>query len=285
MTPRVSLVTGASSGIGLAVVRRLAARGDHLTLVARGVEALERTAEEARAAGAASVHIAPTDVGDDDAVAECVRGTLARHGRIDDVVCSAGVVSYGRTEEVPPEVFEGVLRTNVLGVVNVVRHVLPPMRARGLGSIVVVSSVVGHLTVPTMTPYVMSKWAVRALCRQLQVENRDVGVSVSCVSPGGVDTPIYPHAANYTGNAGTPPPPVLSPDAVARVIVRRLERPRRNTQVPMLNHVLRLGFVATPRVYDRLIGPLFARLATDADRTVRATAGNVLSSLQKVDHR
>lgn len=285
MSPRVSLVTGASSGIGRAVVLRLAERGDHLTLVARGVEALEETAEEARARGAASVHVAPTDVGDDEAVGERVREVLARHGRIDDVVCSAGVAAYGRAEEIPPEIFEAVLHTNVIGVVNVVRHVLPSMRARDTGSIVAIGSVIGHLAVPTMTPYVMSKWALRSLCRQLQVENRDVGVGISHVAPGGVDTPIYPHAANFHGHPGTPPPPVLQPEAVARVVVRRLERPRRQTQVPVVNHVLRLGFVAAPRVYDAMVGPLFARLASDTSRTVGTTAGNVLSSLQKVAHR
>ncbi|MFO6451527.1 MULTISPECIES: SDR family NAD(P)-dependent oxidoreductase [unclassified Aeromicrobium] len=285
MSPRVSLVTGASSGIGRAVVLRLAERGDRLALVARGVEVLEETAEEARARGAASVHVAPADVGDDEAIGERVREVLARHGRIDDVVCSAGVAAYGRAEEVPPEIFEAVLHTNVIGVVNVVRHVLPSMRARDEGSIVVVGSVVGHLAVPTMTPYVISKWALRSLCRQLQVENRDVGVGISHVAPGGVDTPIYPHAANVHGHPGTPPPPVLQPDTVARVVVRRLERPRRQSQVPALNHLLRLGFVAAPRVYDAMVGPLFARLASDASRTVGATAGNVLSSLQKVDHR
>lgn len=285
MSPRVSFITGASSGIGRATVLRLAARGDHLALVARGVEALEETAEEARRLGAASVHVVPADVGDDEAIGERVREVLARHGRIDDVVCSAGVVSYGRAEEVPPEIFEAVLRTNVMGVVNVVRHVLPSMRARDAGSIVVIGSLVGHLTVPTLTPYVMSKWAVRSLCRQLQVENRDVNVGISHVGPGGVDTPIYPHAANVHGHPGTPPPPVLHPDAVARLVVRRLERPRRQSQVPVINHVLRLAFATAPRVYDAWIGPLFARLASDPSRTVAPTAGNVLSSWQKVDHR
>jgi NAD(P)-dependent dehydrogenase (short-subunit alcohol dehydrogenase family) len=279
-TPRVILVTGASSGIGRAAARQAASRGDHLVLAARDERTLKETAAECDAAGAASTLVVPMDVGDDDAVASCVRQVLDRHGRLDGVAHSAGVVAYGRIEDVPPEVFEGVLRTNLLGSVNIARHVVPVFRRQGRGALVLVGSIVGHLGVPGMSPYVISKWGVRALARQLQLENRDESeVSVSLVSPGGVLTPIYEQAANYSGWAGRPPPPVDSPEKVAKVVLDRIDHPRNRTQVGLANNVMRLGFTVMPGVYDLLVGPLYRLAANDLTRSIPPVAGNVLRSL------
>ncbi len=279
-TPRVLLVTGASSGIGRAAALQAAARGDHLVLAARDERTLKETAVECDAAGAASTLVVPTDVGDDEAVGACVRQVLDRHGRLDGVAHCAGVVAYGRIEDVPPEVFDGVLRTNLLGSVNVARHVIPVLRTQGRGGLVLVGSIVGHLGVPGMSPYVISKWGVRALARQLQLENRDAGdVSVSLVSPGGVLTPIYEQAANYSGWAGRPPPPVDSPEKVARVVLDRIDHPRKRTQVGLANDLMRFGFSFMPGVYDVLVGPLFRLAANDLTRPLPPVVGNVLSSV------
>jgi NAD(P)-dependent dehydrogenase (short-subunit alcohol dehydrogenase family) len=277
--PRVLVVTGASSGIGLALVQQAAAEGDHVVLVARDHDSLELAAKECERAGAASTMVVPTDVGDDEAVRLCVARVLDRHGRIDAFVNSAGVVTYGRAEEVPADVFEGVLRTNLLGSVNVARHMIPVLRSQGQGSLVLVGSVIGHIAAPGMTPYVVSKWGVRALARQLQLENRDIGgLHVSYVAPGGVGTPIYEQAGNYAGWAGRPPPPVVSPERVAKVIRDRLEDPRPRTQVGPANDIMRLGFSALPAVYDVLVGPLMKVAAFDATRPLVEHAGNVLAS-------
>jgi NAD(P)-dependent dehydrogenase (short-subunit alcohol dehydrogenase family) len=278
--PRVLLVTGASSGIGRAAARQAAARGDHLVLAARDEVTLKETAVECEAAGAASTLVVPTDVGDDRAVAACVRQVLDRHGRLDAVAHCAGVVAYGRVEDVPPEVFDGVLRTNLIGSVNVARQVIPVLRDQGRGALVLIGSVIGHIGVPTMAPYVLSKWGVRALARQLQLENRDAGgVSISYVAPGGVLTPIYEQAANYSGWAGRPPPPVDSPEKVARVVLDRLEHPRKRTQVGLANNVIRFGFSALPGVYDLIVGPLFRFGAIDLTRPLAPVVGNVLASV------
>lgn len=275
---RVVLVTGASSGIGRATALRAAASHDHVVLVARGVQSLEQVAAECTAAGAASAMVVPTDVGHDEQVAACFATVLETHGAVDAVVHAAGVVAYGRTEDVPAEVFDGVLRTNLAGSVNVARHALPVLRRQGHGTLVLTGSVIGHVAVPSMSPYVLSKWGVRALARQLQIENRDVpGVHIAYVAPGGVDTPIYVQAASYDGFLGRPPPPVAGPDKVARTMLRLLDRPRARTQVNVSNHVLRLGFSALPPVYDAMVGPLFRVVALDQTRRVAATAGNVLA--------
>lgn len=277
--PRVVLVTGASSGIGRATALRAARDGDHVVLVARGREALEKVASLAREAGAASTLVLPTDVGDDDQVRDCIASTLERHTRLDVVVNSAGVVAYGRVEDVPVDVFDAVLRTNLHGSVNVARHVMPVLRRQGEGTLVLVGSVIGHLTVPTMSAYAVSKWGVRALAEHLQLENRDV--SVLYVAPGGVDTPIYSQAANVAGFEGRPPPPMATPERTARQILARVDRHRFGSQLTLANHVVRFGFTALHPVYVRIVSPLFDVAAVDLTRPVPPHDGNVLQSVQQ----
>ncbi len=277
--PQVVLVTGASSGIGRATARLAAGRGAHVVLLARGEGPLREAAAECAAAGAASTLVLTCDVGDDAEVAEAVARAAARYGRIDVVVHSAGVVAYGRTELVPAEVFDGVLRTNLTGAVNLARHVLPGMRERDHGVYVQVGSVIAHLAVPMMSPYVVSKWGVRALVRQLQVENRDrPGVHVCYLAPGGVGTPIYLQAGTYQGHVGRPPPPVVSAEHLARAAFRLVDRPRARVQVPVSNNLLRFGFSALPWLYDPLVRLLFPVGATDLTRRVPDGPGNVLAS-------
>jgi NAD(P)-dependent dehydrogenase (short-subunit alcohol dehydrogenase family) len=273
------LITGASSGIGRATALRAARAGDHLVLAARDESALMSARAACLADGAASALVTPLDLGDDDAVSQCVKEALEVTGQLDVVLNAAGVVAYGRTEEVPAEVFEGVLRTNVLGSVNLARHALPVLRRQEHGTFVLVGSVIGHIGVPGMSPYVLSKWAVRALARQLQLENRDRSdVRIVYVAPGGVDTPIYRQAANYSGFVGRPPPPVASPDRVARRILQLVDHPKPRAQVGLANDLIRFGFTATPLVYDALVGPLVAVAAKDRTAPVAPGWGNVLSS-------
>lgn len=276
---RVVLVTGASSGIGLAAAREAAERGDHVVLLARGVGPLEDAAEQCRRLGAASARVVAVDLLDAPAVESALNVVRRELGRIDVVIHSAGVVAYGRFEEVPAEVFETVVRTNVLGSANVSRAVLPAMRERNSGTLVLIGSVIGHIAPPYMSAYAISKWAVRALARELTIENRDrSGVHVCIVSPGGVDTPIYLQAANYLGQVGRPPPPVVSPEKVARVALRMADRPRARVQVGLTNGFIAAGFALFPWLYDALVTPLFVAAATDRRRPVDAHPGNVLAS-------
>ncbi len=285
MSARVVLVTGASSGIGEATAYAAARRGDHVVLLARGREVLERVAFECERIGAASALVAPTDMGDDSEVEAAVSAAVARHGRLDLVVGCAGVVAYGSISEVPVEVFDQVIRTNLLGSVNLARHVLPVLREQGDGSgdgsMVLVGSVIGHIAVPDMAAYVLSKWGVRGLLRQLRVDNRDrPGIRFGYVAPGGVDTPIYRQAATYGDSVGRPPFPVSSPEHIADRVLTVADHPWRGGQVGVSNDVIRFGFTALPWVYDRLVGPLFSVVAQDLVAPVVRGPGNVLASQQ-----
>lgn len=280
--PHVILIVGGSSGIGRATARQLAGAGHHLVLAARGPERLERTAKECRESGAASVGTYAVDIRDRSAVESLVADALRQYGQLDAVVHAAGVVAYGRFEDIPPEVFDAVLATNLTGAVNVARAVLPHLRAQHRGTIVLVGSVLGEIAVPWMSPYVLSKYAIRALGRELALENRDVpDVRISVVSPGSVDTPIYDHAGNYLGPLGKPPWPVATPAKVARAIVRQLRRPHDRVSVGWANSLMRLGFSATPWAFDALVGPL-ARILGQRAETSGPRPGNVLEPIDEV---
>ncbi len=276
-------MTGASSGIGRALAHELSRAGDHVALMGRSSGPLEEAARECEQLGAASTRVVVADVRDAAAVEKAVAGLHEAFGRLDVVVNCAGVAAYGRFEQIPAEVFDGVLATNVHGAANVARAVLPDMRAQDHGHLYLVGSITGELGVPQMSAYVVSKWAVRALARGLQLENRDRrGVTVTLVTPGGVDTPIYAQAANVQGRVGKPPAPVYSPEAVARAVVRSLDRPPYRLSVGATNRVMSLGFLLLPRVYDALVGPLVG-LLTQERRTVPPTTGNVLQSVPEGD--
>ncbi len=274
--PPLVVITGASSGIGRATAHLLAERGYRLVLLARAAVPLTETARECLAAGASTAETVQLDVNDGKQVDDVFGSIETRLGPVDAVVHSAGVAGYGRFHEIPAEVFEAVIHSNVFGAANVARSVLPAMRERNAGKLVLVGSVIGHIAVPRMTPYVVSKWAVRSLARQLQLENRDRnGVRVCLVEPGSVDTPIYRQAATYLGHHGRPPPPVVSPERVARTIAGVLDRPRKRVGVGPGNLVMKAGFSLTPKVYDALVGPLFSLAGTDP-APVPPTSGNVL---------
>ena len=273
--PRVVVVTGASSGIGLAVALQLAGRGDALVLVARSDASLRRAETQCAAAGADGTLVVEADVADEAAVDKVLAAAVDRFGRVDGWVHTAAVVAYGRFEDVPGDVFRRVVETNVIGTANVARTALRHFRAAGSGTLVLTGSLLGEITTPLMSSYVTSKWAVRGLARLLQIENRDSkDVHVCVVSPGPVDTPVYRQAASYTGRVGRPPPPVDQPEKVARAIVGCLDDPKPRVSVGPLNRVVRLGFVAVPWAFDRLVTPLM-RLTGQSREETGPTEGNV----------
>jgi NAD(P)-dependent dehydrogenase (short-subunit alcohol dehydrogenase family) len=277
--PETVLITGASSGIGRATARLFAQRGAELVLLARGREALEETATEVKAHGAADVVVCPADVLDETALRTAVDGAVTRFGSLDVVVHSAQVVAYGKIEEVPKEVFERVVDTALHGTANLARVVLPVFRRQEAGHLVIVSSLLASVATPLMGSYIAAKWGQLGLIRVLQQETRDApGVHVSAVAPGGVNTPIYSQAGSYIGLKGRPPIPVYSPERVARSVVARLDRPRRLVQSGFANPVVILGFRLFPAVYDALVGPLLRVFALADDHRTPATEGNVFES-------
>jgi NAD(P)-dependent dehydrogenase (short-subunit alcohol dehydrogenase family) len=276
--PRTVLVTGASSGIGRATALRLARAGDNLVLVSRSPDVLAEVAADCAREGAKAI-VAEADVADAQAVDAAFERGGAEFGAVDGVVHSAAVLAYGRFEDVPTEVFDRALVVNVLGTANVARAALHHFRSAGGGTLVVVGSVLGRVSVPLLSGYATSKWAVHGLVRALQIEaRRTPGIRIGLVSPGGVDTPIYLQAGTYLSRHGRPPPPVDSPEKVARVVVRSLDDPKRDASVGAANGVMSAGFRWMPGVFDLLVTPLMEVAAVSRD-AVANSSGNVFDPL------
>lgn len=252
----VVVVTGASSGIGRATAVRLAGLGARLVLASRSAASLERAATDCRELGA-DVLTVVADVLVEQQVGEVCEAAVARFGAVDGWVHTAAVVAYGRFEDVPAATFRRVLDVGVHGSVHCSRVALAQFRAQGHGTLVLTGSLLGEIATPYLSSYVAGKWAVRGLARVLSIETRaEPDVHVCVVSPGGVDTPVYLQAANYAGRVGRPPPPVDSPEKVARAIVQSLHDHRSRRSVGPANLVARAGFTLLPSVFDALVLPL-----------------------------
>lgn len=277
--PRTVLVVGATSGIGRSVAHQLAGQGARLVLAARSPETLEQTRQECVGRGAEDVLVVPTDVGDRDQVDKLFAQAQERFGRLEGVVHGAAVIAYGRFEDVPPEVFDRVITTNLLGTANVARRSLQVFEEQQGGSLVVIGSVLGKIATPYMSTYCTSKFAVQGLARILQIEARErPGVHVSLVSPGGVDTPVYDQAGTYTGRHGNPPPPVSAPETVAAKVVAALDKPGRDISAGPVNWVMVTGFRMLPAAYDVLVGPMM-RVLGQGKPGVAAGPGNVFDAV------
>ena len=274
-TPRVVVITGASSGIGLATALAFAARGDRVVLSARSEDSLCRAEADCRVAGAAGTLVVVADVLDEAAVSSVCARAVAEFGQVDVWVHAAAVIAYGRFEDVPSEVFKRVVDTGVHGTVHAARAALAQFRTQDRGTLIIVGSLLGEIATPYMGSYVTGKWAVRGLARVLAVETRrDRDIHVCIVSPGAVNTPVYAQSATYAGHTGRPPPPVDPPEKVARAIVRCADNPRARVSVGLANRVARLGFAGLPWAYDVMVGPMM-QLFGLSRRTSPPVAGNV----------
>lgn len=279
MNSRVVVLTGASSGIGRAAALAFAARGDQVVLAARDRPALDAVAESC---GGDPV-VVPADVTHAEQVEAVAEAAVRRHGRIDVWVDTAAVMAYGRYLDLPTEVFDRVVTTDLLGSAHVARTALGVFRRQGNGTLIVGSSLLAHVTVPYMSAYVTAKWGLRGLVRTLQQEIRDLpDVHLCWLAPGSVDTSIYTSAANYAGFVGRPPPPVDTPERVAGAIVRLADHPRPGVTVGLANAVIKAGFVLFPPLYDALVTPLM-RNAGLSRRAIAPHGGNVFGPRDRVE--
>ncbi len=278
---RVVVITGASSGIGRATAHAFAAERADLVLAARGAAALAETAAECRAFGARTL-VVPLDTTDADAVSGLARQAVDRFGRIDVWVNNAAVTVLGPFEEIPLEDFRRVIDVNVMGYVYGMRAALPFMRDYGSGVIVNVGSVLGVVPQPYGTAYTMSKHAVAALTASVRQElflTGERGVRACAVLPSTIDTPLYAQAANRSGRAVRPIPPVYSPERVARVVVSVARRPRREVIVGPGGRLLAWQQKLTPGLLEKALAAWIDRTHLLHDEDAPSSAGNLYRSL------
>jgi len=185
------LITGGSSGIGLAIARLAAAAGARVSLVARDPAKLAtaRAAIHAASPGAAEVFTAPADVSVEADILAALRAAEGVHGPIDLLVASAGVARPGYFEAVPVAVFERTMAVNYFGTLYPLKAVVPAMRQRGHGAVVIVASGAALVGLFGYTPYAPTKFALRGLAEALRAELKGTGVGVTIVYPPDTDTP------------------------------------------------------------------------------------------------
>ena len=241
---RVSVVTGASSGFGVEIARRLAARGDLCVLMARRVDRLEALAAEI--GGEAE----PCDVSDRAAVNEVAVRVLERHPRIDILVNNAGIP--GRTSFIGGDVekIENLVRTNYLGGVWCLNAFLPGLLAAAPSDVVNVVSVSGVVAGPPSGPYSASKHAQLAFSRTVAAELRSRGVRVHTVKPGFAETEGFPQK-------WLPKPVqrlVIGPEDVADHVLRSIERGWGETTLPRFYGPLGALQDMLPNVFTIVLG-------------------------------
>jgi short-subunit dehydrogenase len=274
----VVVVTGASSGIGRATAVAFARKGCAVVLAARGAEALEAAARECEQHRGARTLVVPTDVTDVGAVENLAQRAVEQFGVIDVWVNSAAVTAFGPFSEVPLEDFRKVIDVNVMGYVYGARAALRTMRKQGSGTLIDVSSVAGVVSQPYAHAYVMSKHAVRALGASLRQELRLEGarnIHVCTVLPATIDTPLFEHAANYTGRKIVAMPPVYSAERVAHAIVDVVRVPRREVVVGPMGRAMAMQSRTTPGLLERAQARQVDRTHLSREEPAPATHGNL----------
>lgn len=278
----VTLITGGSSGIGLATAKALAGRGAHVWIVARDPKRLSAALAEVKAACRASsqrCEAISADVSDAHQAAAAVAQVVESAGTPALLINSAGTVRPGYFQELDPEIFRRHIEVNYLGTVYTTHAVVPGMAARRSGYIVNVASAAALLGVYGYTAYCGSKYAVRGFSDVLRAEMKPLGVGVSVVFPPDTDTPQLaaelPFRPEETkqifGNT------VLPAEAVASVILRGIERGKYvitpGTEMTLLYGLLgALGTLQYP-IMDLLVQRARRRMRTQVDTRGKKGSG------------
>jgi len=261
------LVTGGSSGIGLAVAEGLVGEGAEVAILARNELGLAAAKRKLAERGGDALTIA-ADVTDREALAAAVAKAAAELGGLDVLVTSAASLSFGRFTETDPEDFERTVDTVLGGTVDTVRAALPHLE-RSRGAIVCVGSIAARMPLPGMAAYTASKHGLVGFLDTVRVELEESGSSVtlSLVNPGAVDTPLWSNLESSTGLLPPEPPfpSLYSPESVAEAVLAVIRHPRDEVTA---------GGLARAQVFFYSYFGGFAKRAMQALARLEHTAGD-----------
>jgi len=249
---QVIVITGASSGIGLATARLFAERGAKgLVLVSRNADALRQIASELSRRGTRAIAV-PADTGRREDIERVARTAIDTFGGFDTWVNDAAVALYGTLEEIPIEDQRRLFDVNYWGVVNGSLTAAEHLRRRG-GAIINLGSVLSERTMVLQTQYSASKHAVKGFTDGLRMELEREGapISVTLIKPSGIDTPYPEHARNFMRDRPALPPPSYDPHLVAKAIVFAAEHPKRDLTIGFGGWAIAAMGTLAPRLTDK----------------------------------
>jgi short-subunit dehydrogenase len=251
---QVIVITGASSGIGLATARLAARRGARLVLAARSESDLHQLADEIARAGGQAVPVA-ADVGSEADIRRIANEAVRHFGGFDTWVNNAGVSIYGRAMDIDLDDMRRLFDTNVWGVIVGSRVAVEHLRQRG-GALINIGSEVSDKAIPLQSVYSASKHAVKGWTDALRMELEAEGapVAVTLIKPGPIDTPYTQHARNYMEDEPTHAPPVYTPESVAEAILHAASTPVRDLFVGGGARLVSAMDTVAPRITDKIVG-------------------------------
>jgi NAD(P)-dependent dehydrogenase (short-subunit alcohol dehydrogenase family) len=249
---QVIVITGASSGIGLATARKAASMGARVVLAARNGEALESITRELNRQGGTAMYVV-ADVARREDVERIAEHATDRFGGIDTWINNAGVLTYGPLLRMPEADCRRLFDVNFWGVVSGSLVAARRMERRG-GAIINLGSEESDLAVMLHGMYAASKHAVKGFTDALRMELHACGapISVTLIQPAGIDTPILEHARSYSDSAPVLPPPVYAPEEVAHAILWAASNPRREIFVGGASRGMSMLRQLVPGAADRM---------------------------------
>lgn len=276
---KVVLITGGSSGIGLASAKQLASAGAHVWLAARRPELLEAALKEVLAARrdpSQNCGIVRADVSDFKEATRIVETVTRSVGTPDVLINSAGMSRPGYVQDLSPEIFERLMQVNYLGTAYVTAAVLPAMMQRGSGHIINISSMAGYMGVFGYTAYGATKYAVAGFSEALRAEMKPRGIRVSVAYPPDTMTPgftddqpfIPPETRAVSGNAKA-----LSAEKVAGAI---LQQAAKGHFMIFPGNDARLFYHATSKLPKRLIFSVLDQMAASGKKSKKASTPSAL---------
>jgi short-subunit dehydrogenase len=244
------VITGASSGIGLATARMAAERGARVVMTSRNEEELRRACDDIRIRGGSATFVV-ADVADPQAMDRVGEVAVREYGGFDTWVNNAGVSIFGKLKETPLEDKRRLFDTNFWGVVHGCRTAVRYLHGRG-GALINIGSIVSDRAIPLQAVYSASKHAVQGYtdALRMELEQEDVPISVTLVKPSAINTPYVEHARNYMDEAPSLPPPVYEPEVVAEAILRCAERRVREVTVGGGGRIMAVMGLVAPRTSD-----------------------------------